>query len=60
MYKDAHLVHADLSEYNILFYRNNPYIIDVGQSVSVKHPMALEFLRRDIKNINNFFSRKKC
>ncbi|MFG1389750.1 serine protein kinase RIO [Acidiplasma aeolicum] len=62
MYNDAHLVHADLSEYNILFYRNNPYIIDVGQSVSVKHPMALEFLRRDIKNINNFFSRKnvKC
>ncbi len=62
MYKKAGLVHADLSEYNILYYRKNPYIIDVGQSVSVKHPRANEFIRRDIKNITTFFLKKnvKC
>ncbi|AGO61153.1 serine protein kinase RIO [Ferroplasma acidiphilum] len=62
MYNKAGIVHADLSEYNILYYRNNPYIIDVGQSVSTKHPMALEFLKRDIKNISTFFIKKgvKC
>ena len=62
MYNRAGIVHADLSEYNILYYRRNPYIIDVGQSVSIKHPMAESFLERDIKNIVSFFSRKgvKC
>ncbi len=58
MYNTAKIVHADLSEYNILYYRKEPYIIDVGQSVSVKHPMAEEFLRRDIKNITSFFIKK--
>ena len=62
MYNRAGIVHADLSEYNILYYRRTPYIIDVGQSVSIKHPMAESFLERDIKNIVSFFSRKgvKC
>ncbi len=58
MYNKAGIVHADLSEYNILYYRKNPYIIDVGQSVSIKHPMAATFLERDIKNIVSFFSKK--
>ncbi len=58
MYNVAKIVHADLSEYNILYYRKEPYIIDVGQSVSIKHPMAEEFLRRDIKNITLFFIKK--
>ncbi len=58
MYNVAKIVHADLSEYNVLYYRKEPYIIDVGQSVSIKHPMAEEFLRRDIKNITSFFIKK--
>jgi RIO kinase 1 len=58
MYHKAGIVHADLSEYNILYYRKNPYIIDVGQSVSIKHPMAEDFLERDIKNIVSFFTKK--
>ncbi len=58
MYKNARLVHADLSDYNILYYRKKIYIIDTGQSVNIKHPMALEFLKRDIKNICSFFIRK--
>jgi RIO kinase 1 len=58
MYNRASIVHADLSEYNILYYRKEPYIIDVGQSVSTRHPRAREFLKRDIKNISTFFIKK--
>ncbi|EXJ54520.1 Atypical/RIO/RIO1 protein kinase [Cladophialophora yegresii CBS 114405] len=52
------LVHADLSEYNMLYFDNTPYIIDVSQSVEGDHPRSLDFLRMDIKNVNDFFSRK--
>jgi len=52
------LVHADLSEYNILFYRGRPWIIDVSQSVEGDHPRSLDFLRMDIKNVSDFFRRQ--
>ncbi|MGQ4834599.1 MAG: serine protein kinase RIO [Candidatus Asgardarchaeia archaeon] len=55
LYNDAKLVHADLSEYNILLLRDIPYLIDMAQSVSIRHPNALCFLVRDIKNILRFF-----
>lgn len=58
MYRDAKLVHADLSEYNILYFRKHAYIVDVGQSVSVEHPAAEYFLERDIRNITIFFAKK--
>jgi RIO kinase 1 len=58
MYQDCRLVHADLSEFNILYHKNMPYIIDVSQSVEQDHPRSLEFLRMDIKNVNDFFRRK--
>lgn len=51
------LVHADLSEYNILYHQNHLYIIDVSQSVEHDHPAAFDFLRNDIKNIEEFFGR---
>jgi RIO kinase 1 len=54
LYNKAGLVHADLSEFNIL-YHDRPYIIDMGQSVTKDHPRALQFLVRDIKNINRYF-----
>lgn len=59
MYRDCRLVHADLSEYNSIVHHDKLYIIDVSQSVEPEHPMALDFLRMDIKNVNDFFSRKK-
>ena len=47
LYQDAHLVHADLSEYNILVDdQAEPVFIDMGQSVLVQHPRAQEFLQR--------------
>ncbi|KAF0978738.1 hypothetical protein FDP41_002558 [Naegleria fowleri] len=58
MYHKAKLIHADLSEYNILLYKGIPYYIDVSQSVEHDHPHALEFLRKDCENIKNFFERK--
>lgn len=59
MYQVCRLVHADLSEYNSIVHQDKLYIIDVSQSVEPEHPMALDFLRMDIKNVNDFFSRKK-
>lgn len=58
MYQECRLVHADLSEYNVLYHDDKPYIIDVSQSVEHDHPRSLDFLRMDIKNINDFFKRK--
>lgn len=58
MYQVCRLVHADLSEYNILYHKGQLYIIDVSQSVEPDHPRSLEFLRMDIKNVGGFFRRK--
>jgi len=59
LYKKAELVHGDLSEFNIL-YHDQPYLIDMGQSVTRDHPRALQFLMRDIRNVNRFFAKKGC
>jgi RIO kinase 1 len=56
LYQEARLIHADLSEYNIL-YHEKPYLIDMGQAVTLDHPRAPVFLIRDIKNLNRYFSR---
>ena len=54
-YRDAHLVHGDLSEYNILVWDGEPIMIDCGQAMTADHFNAKEFLMRDIGNINRFF-----
>jgi RIO kinase 1 len=53
-YKDAGLVHGDLSEYNIL-WSDGPVFIDVSQAVLVGHERASQYLLRDIQNITNYF-----
>ena len=56
MYARARLVHADLSEYNILYSDDGRVIIiDVSQSVDLDHPLALDFLRADAANVARFF-----
>jgi RIO kinase 1 len=55
MYQKAELVHGDLSEYNILMENGKPVIIDVGQAMLVDHVNSLDFLKRDIANINRYF-----
>ena len=58
LYNQAGLVHADLSEFNILYGRGEPVIIDMGQSVTQDHPQSKRFLERDISNIANYFQKK--
>ncbi len=61
LYSRAKLVHADLSEYNILVDVNTmePVIIDMGQSVMTDHFHADKYLRRDVTNIARFFGKLK-
>jgi len=57
LYRKADLVHGDLSEYNVMMWKGKPVIFDVAQAVPTSHPMAEFFLRRDLANVNRFFSR---
>ena len=59
LYQECRLVHGDLSEYNILYFKDQVWLIDVSQSVEHDHPLALEFLRRDVVNVNDYFKRHK-
>lgn len=59
MYQVCRLVHADLSEYNLLYHARRLCVIDVSQSVEHDHPRALEFLRMDIKNVTDFFHKTR-
>lgn len=55
MYKRG-LVHADLSEYNIMM-GDVPHLIDFGQGVILRHPNAERFLERDVSIILKYFGR---
>jgi RIO kinase 1 len=58
LYQKAELVHGDLSEYNTMIWKGKLYIFDMSQSVPTNHPLATQFLQRDITNVNRFFSRQ--
>ena len=51
------LVHADFSEYNLLFWEGRVVVIDVGQAVPLDHPRAAEWFHRDMVNISRYFRR---
>ena len=55
LYHECRLVHADLSEYNILYHKKKVWIIDVGQAVEPTHPRAHEYLFRDCLQVVRFF-----
>ncbi|KAG8337601.1 Serine/threonine-protein kinase RIO1 [Homalodisca vitripennis] len=59
MYNKCKLVHADLSEYNLLYHNGQIYVIDVSQSVEHDHVHSTEFLRKDCTNITEFFRRNQ-
>ncbi len=54
----AHLVHGDLSPYNIVVWDKKPYIIDVSQAVLVSHPEAARLLENDFRHVAAFFELK--
>jgi RIO kinase 1 len=57
LYCRANLVHADLSEYNILVKDELPVIIDLSSGVVKEHPYAQEFFARDVANLVRYFRR---
>ena len=56
MFITCKLVHADLSEYNMLYFKRSLWIIDVSQSVEHDHPRAHIFLKMDCTNITKYFA----
>ena len=52
------LVHADFSEYNILWKDGEPWVIDVGQSVPRQPPSSEEFLVRDVTRLVEWINRQ--
>lgn len=52
------IVHADLSVYNLLWWQERTWVIDLPQSVEISsHPQALDLLRRDLGNVAPWFIR---
>jgi RIO kinase 2 len=59
-YLKAGIIHADLSEYNIILKPDmHVLIIDWPQYVTREHPNAQQLLMRDLKNVLQFFERKR-
>ncbi|MBQ03991.1 serine/threonine protein kinase [Candidatus Bathyarchaeota archaeon] len=57
LYTKAGVVHGDLSEYNIMIWKEAPIIFDVSQALLIEHALAEPLLKRDISNINTYFNR---
>lgn len=58
-YRDVHIIHVDLSPYNIILQPNQHIlIIDWPQYVTIKHPNAQHLLERDLQNVLRYFQRK--
>lgn len=58
LYNKAEIIHADLSEYNVMIWKGEPVLIDFSQAVHRDHPSAGTYLRRDLENLNRFFSKR--
>ena len=58
-YLKVGVVHADLSEYNIILKPDmHVLIIDWPQFVRADHPNAQDLLERDVRNVLEFFGRR--
>ena len=55
--RDAGWVHGDLSEFNILNYKDSPCFIDFTQSTNSRNPQYEELFQRDLKIIDSFFKK---
>ncbi len=62
---DAHIVHGDLSEYNLLFWDGQLFVIDFPQAVDfsskknrhIQVEKAKPLLLRDLRNLETYFAR---
>ena len=57
LFCNAGFVHGDLSEYNILNYNDEPYIIDFSHGINLDAPNADKLLERDVQNLCRYFSK---
>ncbi len=60
LYQKHQIIHADLTEFNILYdeEKDKIAIIDFPQAVSTDHPNALYLLRRDLTHLLDYFGKK--
>ena len=58
LFKKAELVHADFSEFNVFKTNNGLKLFDLGSAIDLNHPKMMDFLKRDINNISNFFVKR--
>lgn len=59
IYNKAKLIHGDFSEYNLLYYNNKIFVIDVSQAVPISSPYSSDLLERDISNILSIANKLK-
>jgi len=57
LWRRGDMVHGDLSEYNILLW-DGPVVIDWSQATVKRNRMSVELLKRDLRNVINYFGRK--
>ncbi len=53
----AGLVHADLSEYNILNDKEKPVLIDFSHALDLRYPNVQRLLLRDVQNLVRYFNK---
>ena len=58
LYREANLVHGDLSPYNIFKTDGGLVLFDMGSAVDVRHPNSDALLKRDINNMTTFFVKR--
>jgi RIO kinase 1 len=59
LYREAAMVHGDLSQFNIIIARGlKPYLIDLAQAVSRDHPVAGRLLEHGVSLLVDFFSKR--
>ena len=56
--KNAKLIHADLSEFNIFKTETERVLFDMGSAVLSSHPQARDYLKRDVENMVRFFRKR--
>lgn len=54
LYREARLVHSDLSEYNVML-TPDPVLIDFSMGTDIANPMTDELLLRDLNNLVKYF-----